>query len=287
MMWIYSYTASIRSIGYKVRSKVSLLLKREIPLLSLKTIGRSSRLPVLAICRFEDLRLGPGNESALPNPFFLAAEALSEGSGEKAVDILSLYYHRVRFKSWGEFLGCTKKQEARVQDYSPLAEVWPWTKKTQEIFAVNDYKKAIDREFKNYGAISDGDYSFYFGPVSKKKIRWELDRLLSVIDSIKKRGYTRSNCIDGDIAGWLLLHEGERVVHIHGGIHRIAALWALGYDKVLIRIDGVYDCAQMSDWQAVNDGTYTHSMVTRVFKNMCKTRCTLKYLDNSWLTKDR
>ena len=271
----------------KIKAKLALIQKKEIPFYTLGSISSSFRLPVLAVCSFKDLRLGPGIESALPNPFFLAAEALCEGKQNEAFEIVELFYSRVTFQSWGDFLGCARDEDSTIHQFSPLAEVWPWSKITQEETAVNDYKRAIDREFKKYGRISDQDYPFYFGPVSSQKIAWDIDRLHSVINSIRKNGYIRSNGIDGDVSGWLLLYQGERVVHIHGGIHRIAALWAFGYKEIVVRIDGVFDHSHMSQWQAIKDGTYSQELTTQVFMNMCKTRCVLEDHKNSWLTESR
>lgn len=243
-----------------------------LPIVTLESIRSGCQLPVLVICSFEDIRSGPLASGVAQSPLNKAAEYIASGhSVMQAKDYLREFYKDIRFSTWGDFLG-EKEQDSRVLQFSPLAEIWPWSDDIDERAKTCGNKQAIRREFRKYGHLEDNELSFYFGPASERKISWELNRLIAVVNSIKEKGYTRHNRIDGDIAGWALIHNGEMIIHIHSGLHRLAALRGLRYENILVRIDGVYDSRFLEDWGAVEGGLYSKKLTMRILARIFESR---------------
>ena len=240
-----------------------------LPIRMLESVDSESQLPFLVVCSYLDIRTGaPANAESM-HPLCTAAEYIAHRSDSlEAKRVLKVFYENVQFKTWGEFLGEECNEFNKALEFSPLAEVWPWSSNINEVTVSQNHKRAITREFRNYGIISEGDYSFYFGPASDRKIAWELDRLRKSIESIKKHGYLRHNKTDGDIAGWILIHNGNRVIHVHSGLHRLAALWGLGYKNIIVRVDGIYDSKDLATWKAVKNGLYSRKLVIGIFNRI-------------------
>lgn len=243
-----------------------------LPIVTLGSMCSESRLPVLVICSFGDIRSGPVARAVPQNPLDVAAEYIAVGDGlVQAKDYLKDFYNDIRFSTWGDFLG-EKEGDSSVLQFSPLAEIWPWSDDIDERAKTSRNKEAIRREFKKYGHLGEDELSFYFGPASERKISWELNRLSKVVNSIKAKGYRRHNRTDGDIAGWLLIHNDKMVIHIHSGLHRLAALRGLSYEHVLVRIDGVYDSRYFENWGAVQTGLYSKELTIRILEKIFQGR---------------
>lgn len=73
-----------------------------------------------------------------------------------------------------------------------------------------------------------------FGPVSKAKGALEFKRLVKTFRSIQTHGYQPRLNSDGEITGYFVRHKNDYRFIIRTGLHRTAALSALGY--VLIRV---------------------------------------------------
>ncbi len=82
----------------------------------------------------------------------------------------------------------------------------------------------------------DGTGNQNFGPVQAQRLETETRRIIDVCDSINKHGYQPQNFKDGYIRGYLLVKEGgaHRFI-ITSGVHRIAALSAMGYDDIDVK----------------------------------------------------
>lgn len=74
-----------------------------------------------------------------------------------------------------------------------------------------------------------------FGPVSKLKGALEFKRLVDTFKSIQTRGYQPNLNNDGEINGYFLRHENDYRFIIRSGLHRTAALSALGYPLIRVK----------------------------------------------------
>ena len=73
-----------------------------------------------------------------------------------------------------------------------------------------------------------------FGPVTMKKLNFEIERLDNVMLSIKKNGFIPEK-FEGYPRGYFILNTNEDwVFYIVGGSHRVAALVALKKRGLLI-----------------------------------------------------
>lgn len=75
-----------------------------------------------------------------------------------------------------------------------------------------------------------------FGPVSDEAGRSDFLRLISVYESIKCRGYRTELTVD-PISGYFLIDQREFRFRVSAGQHRLAAMKALGFQDVSIRLD--------------------------------------------------
>jgi hypothetical protein len=104
------------------------------------------------------------------------------------------------------------------------------------------------------------------GPVTDHKGRLEFERLVWIHDRIRDRGYHRSNHDDGDICGTILLRGRESRVLIHRGQHRAAAVAALGYERIPIRLTPIPICRnKVTRWPNVENGLYQIEEALAIF----------------------
>lgn len=116
----------------------------------------------------------------------------------------------------------------------------------------------------NYGktplTISDG-YGLQ-GPVSYKKGALEYGRLISVLESIRLKGYDRSL---GDVEAHILKSNNQMRFRITHGHHRVSALAALGYDSVTVLPKMLISCDEVESWPHVANNTWTTSQALEYF----------------------
>jgi hypothetical protein len=110
----------------------------------------------------------------------------------------------------------------------------------------------------------------YFGPVSPRKGQIEYGRLCNVFESIKSNGFKRSPGWDGDIGGFLLRRGDDYRFVISFGHHRLAAVAALGYETVPVKIihPVVVDRRDAPHWPQVKHGVWTQAEALRYFDHL-------------------
>lgn len=108
----------------------------------------------------------------------------------------------------------------------------------------------------------------YYGPCTDAKIDLEARRLAGIVESIRKRGY-RQRAPRAHIAGYLM-QSGDRVrFFVRGGKHRAAALAALGFQHVPVRMRDTWPRVisrdQASHWPLVNAGEMSALLACEIF----------------------
>jgi hypothetical protein len=112
--------------------------------------------------------------------------------------------------------------------------VFPWESMAPS--AVRRRAK-IETENRGFGSALSADHGHQcVGPVSEEKGRLEFARFTRVYASIRDTGFRRSDTRDGDLRGRILRWGRRSVVIITTGAHRLAALSALNYQSVPVRI---------------------------------------------------
>lgn len=114
----------------------------------------------------------------------------------------------------------------------------------------------------------------YYGPCSPLKVEVEYRRLRSVADSIQAKGY-QPDQKDGHIEGHFLRFGNQFRFYVQGGKHRAAALVALGYERIPVRVRQTWPRSVVtgteSDWPLVREGRVdprlASQVLARYFKN--------------------
>lgn len=183
--------------------------------------------------------------------------------------LLQQYFNLVQPATIGELFDI--KSENPIIQMPALSYVYPWD--GMPSVSIRKYRKVfVSNETKRHGGSRKFEGWHHFGPVSTGKVRLEFQRLTKIYESIKNNGYQRSDEPDGDIAGVLLLKDNDFRVVIQKGHHRIAALAALGYSDVPVRIGlsqiKFINVASVEEWPGVRSSIFTPREASQIFNRI-------------------
>lgn len=203
------------------------------------------------------------------NPFIIALNQYQKtGDQQQAETILRRYYEAVQPATAGELLGVSGTTPGGAFALSPLCYDYPWDGEPRETL-LRHRKMYIVAEAVGHGAKESFQGWHHFGPLHRDRIKLEAERLVNVYHGISEQGYLRDDSKDGDIAGVALFSQGDYVVLITKGHHRIAALTSLGYDSVPVRfgLDRVsfVHREHAARWLGVHRSGYTAEQAIEVF----------------------
>jgi hypothetical protein len=107
-----------------------------------------------------------------------------------------------------------------------------------------------------------------FGPCTDEKVALEEARLKQIVASITARGYLPDRF--GDITGYFLMRQDEFRFVVRGGKHRSAALAALGWTHLPVRLkpgwEPVVSLETLGEWPLVRSGAIPAPQARRVFE---------------------
>tara|TARA_B100000787_G_scaffold83327_1_gene61340 strand:+ start:2929 stop:3714 length:786 start_codon:yes stop_codon:yes gene_type:complete len=108
-----------------------------------------------------------------------------------------------------------------------------------------------------------------FGPISDKKLNFEIDRLNKVVVSIRDKGFTPEK-YEGYPRGYFMQNnDGKWVFYIVGGSHRVAALISLNYEYVPVILQPKYPNIvlenDINNWPKIKDNKITNSNALKIF----------------------
>lgn len=197
--------------------------------------GRAAfRCAVSRLVWSNGLGLGPDRW----HPFAATVEEfLATGRPAYRGSVLEHYYAVWRPRNALQALIADLAGPERLRREPGWAYVLPWS---DESIAAR--RRLVERVFrKEYGPAFDAlpslEHGFpRHGPLDPTLGRVELGRLLRVADAIRREGYRRAGAFDGDIRGELLVRDGDYRVLVEMGNHRAAAVSALGFDEVPVRL---------------------------------------------------
>jgi len=182
--------------------------------------------------------------------------------------VLERYYNTWHPKNATEALLKNKPGPSKFSDIPPFAYVVPWTNKkfSDRADKARKFMKAENTDAGNPEIGSDEGYN-HFGPVSTRKGQLEFNRLITVYNSINDTGYKRERGGDGDIRGYLLRRDEQYRFLIYGGYHRLAAVAALGYESIPVRIDNtiVIEHRDADYWPQVQRGIWSKQHAVNYF----------------------
>lgn len=106
----------------------------------------------------------------------------------------------------------------------------------------------------------------YYGPCSSEKVALEYQRVCEVTNSIKTKGYLPGQ--QGHIEGCFMRSGSQFRFYVQGGKHRSAALVALGFERIPVRVrltwPRVITAGTEGDWPMVRDGQVAHELAIRI-----------------------
>jgi hypothetical protein len=187
--------------------------------------------------------------------------------------LLEDYYNSFQPASVPDALGLTNTGPgvSKLEDLPVIACPGPWIAKDINYFIENT-KRKIGKENSLHGVrISYYHGGGGFGPISEQKGELEYNRLIKVYCSIKATGYKRHDGIDGDIGGIILKKNNSYRIFVNSGHHRIAALAALNYGYIPVRINtgvglaGIVNREDASSWPMVSSGLFRKSEALALF----------------------
>lgn len=228
---------------------------------------RVIRIELASVRCFGLMRINCPAEPA--SAVWLAASALAQGIPDLARGVLARYYETSCPRTAADVLGLPPHHE--LADYPPLVAVLPWMR-----MSPSEYLIAMETGIRGH-SLQGGDADFgvtdghaQFGPASARFVRYEIERLRLVVESVAARG------VDGPPPlGTLVVddeHLGEaprRVFDVRDGLHRCAAFAAHGIKEidaqVVADIGPITRRSGSALWHHVQTGLFTEAEALDVF----------------------
>jgi hypothetical protein len=227
------------------------------------------------------------------HPFVVA---LKKGNGDFKVvrSILKLYFENVCPHNAADILGDGLRPDSEFHNLSPSSAVMPWSRflpfEWSERLRSNLEKEnsRINRRFAGVSGLT------WVGPVSEEKLNLEVDRVMTLYNSIRTRGYQRSDRQDGDVCADILVDDNFTWKWISTtGQHRAAILSSLGIERIPVRIGNVIRRSELKYAPLVISNVYSLKEAERVFDNVFlqkESRLTMNWKDvlkeNEWSLKE-
>ncbi|QEA40525.1 hypothetical protein FGL86_16530 [Pistricoccus aurantiacus] len=280
--WVKQYFQSeVESRGYVIPRDLPPVDLRELSSHPIDVMKRAKQSPVLlniplTHCRALGLMAYPCNGESR-HPFIRALKEYAQsGIEDYQLSELKKYYDNVQPNNGAEYLGLKDPQASRLANQSPLCMVEPWIGSAAEKYKARKLQTTWEEARAN-GLKQERNLEWIFiGPLSEARGALELRRLIRLYQSIQTKGYLRSDDIDGDMTGFLLVREDEFRVVINRGQHRVCALAAHGYATVPIRFLGRAPSLVIRDevkqWPGVTSGSLSADEALEIFDRMFEGR---------------
>lgn len=203
------------------------------------------------------------------DPFVaLARDYLTGATQSYETSVLARYYETWQPRDAAEASLCFEFGEPPLGGRaSHLFALYPWLAETFEEFDTR-VRHWVRRDNEEHGhdssTIEDEGYKVH-GPVSPAIGHLEYRRLTRVAASIASNGFDRSS---GDI---FVVHitDGRRSRFVEqGGMHRMAAMAALGYESIPARLLGFFDVRNVELWPGVVLGRWSASAARRYVQHL-------------------
>lgn len=198
------------------------------------------------------------------HPFVLALKKASkvEEPQEHIFNTLKTYADLVTFYSANEYLGLGE-EKIFPPDSHPFEFTYPWSALLPE--HRKNYFLTVRREENLRHGFDSGEF-LETSSVSDEKIRVESKRLIELLWSIEKNGYSPRyhdalNC-------FVLMKDGEWKWYVESGQHRASVLAALGYQKIPAHVRQIVRREDARFWPAVQSGLFSERIALALFDKM-------------------
>lgn len=154
-------------------------------------------------------------------------------------------------------------------EIKPLSELPPINEALRNLWCL---KKEDLTSLKILQKERAPDGWIFYGPHSKEYGEKEFLRLISIYESIKKKGYKLVMSQKDMINGYFLKKGEKKVFVLLQGNHRVSALKVLGYDYVDVVIrdnhPAVIEYEQLHLWALENGGVFPYNTVNELFETL-------------------
>jgi hypothetical protein len=245
------YKASrLRAISFPlIRAVTPSLIVAGMPHATLKTRLRLPGVrPVVDVSKFvahRGSKYGPAGNSPLQMG---CAVFLKTGSHDAVRRCLAGEAQKFRARSLAEALFSDEDESLRpLTQIHPLDKFVPW-----------------DRSAPGHLVTDDPNY----GPDLQGRIDVETERIVRLMDSLASVGYRPEHFHKGFVRGYFLLRDDDHRFYVKGGRHRVAAMAALGFGGVRVRLSShtapFVDVADVERWPHVRSGFVSRDLALRV-----------------------
>ncbi|MCL2704746.1 MAG: hypothetical protein FWE72_00875 [Spirochaetaceae bacterium] len=173
---------------------------------------------------------------------------------EKGVSELELFYKNFTPKNIAEMYSLREKEKG----YNLPPWELPWIP-----------RNIITKPADEGGLSSEKHGVSYFGPVSPEKLKYERERLITALESIKKMGYIPDK--NNEINGFFMEYNNNFIFFVRGGKHRSAVLSFLNYKRIPVVLKNAWPpiiySSDSSKWELVQSNDISESLALKVFKS--------------------
>jgi len=180
------------------------------------------------------------------------------------------FYHHCSPDSAAEWFNLEGKIHNDLTELPTYSAVFPWENATMK--GRKRYRERnVSSETQKRGKSLSVEHGIeLIGPFSKERGELEVNTLIELTKSIQKKGYRRGNHQSDDISSSVLIDEDSYKFLINDGNHRIAALSALDYKSVPVRVEPTSIPAfiyrnEVDYWPKVKEGLYTRKQALSIF----------------------
>lgn len=181
--------------------------------------------------------------------------------------VLESFYAQYQPTSAAQVIGLEDASTNELNRLTPYAAVAPWGFRTPDEELAR--KKRIEKkDSAGAGEVFDLTHGYrHFGPMSKEKGEQEYQRLIRVTESIRKKGFILEPDGIDNLSAKLFVDRSRYRFGITGGQHRIAALAALAYENVTVRLETTTFIDKMYArwWPLVASGWFTTAEAHKIF----------------------
>ena len=203
------------------------------------------------------------------DPFVMCArEFIADAELTFETSVLARYYDAWQPRDAAEATLCFAPGEPPLGGRpSHLFALYPWLPDSFEEF--DAYVRSwVRRDNEEHGhatsSIEREGYKVH-GPVSHAVGQLEFRRLTQLVSSIRMSGYDRAH---GDVFVIQVRDGSESRFIEQGGMHRMAAMTALGHDSIPARLLGVFDVSDVAYWPGVRLGRWTARQARRYVRHL-------------------
>ena len=203
------------------------------------------------------------------DPFVMCArEFIADATLTYEASVLARYYDSWQPRDAAEATLCFDWGEPPLGGMpSHLFALYPWLPDSFEEFdaRVRSWVRHDNQEHGHASSSIELEGYKVHGPVSQAIGRLEFRRLTEIVSSIGTNGYDRAR---GDVFVVQVRQGSESRFIEQGGMHRMAAMAALGHDHIPARLLGVFDVNDVAYWPGVRLRRWTAHQARRYVRHL-------------------